>query len=58
MGSQVTSVLLIAQVIFYIEDFERFTQRRQTLLYSLFNAAQTASVPVGVIGVCRRMVCV
>ncbi|OQR68156.1 origin recognition complex subunit 4-like [Tropilaelaps mercedesae] len=42
--------------IFILDDFELFTQHRnQTLLYNLFDIAQSRQAPVAVVGLCCRL---
>ncbi|XP_022655547.1 origin recognition complex subunit 4-like isoform X2 [Varroa jacobsoni] len=42
--------------IFILDDFELFTQHRnQTLLYNLFDVAQSRQAPIAVIGLCCRL---
>lgn len=44
-------------VVIILEEFDRFTQlSRQTLLYNLFDLAQSSRTPLAVIGVTSRMV--
>lgn len=43
-------------VVIILEEFDRFTQvSRQTLLYNLFDLAQSSTTPLAVIGVTARM---
>lgn len=42
--------------IFILDDFELFTQHKnQTLLYNLFDVAQSRQAPIAVIGLCSRL---
>jgi len=44
-------------VIFFLDEFDLFSQHRnQTLLYNLFDVAQSAQAPICVVGVTVRMV--
>lgn len=43
-------------VVIILEEFDRFTQvSRQTLLYNLFDLAQSSRTPIAVVGVTSRM---
>lgn len=42
-------------VIFVVEEFEKFTVGKQTLLYNLFDLAHSASTPVCVMGVSLKI---
>lgn len=42
--------------IFILENFEKFTQHKsQTLLYNLFDVAQSQQAPIAVVGLCSRL---
>ena len=45
-------------MVFVLDEFDQFTKRpKQTLLYNLFDIAQSASVPIAVVGLTCREVC-
>ena len=45
-------------VVFVLDEFDLFAQHHnQTLLYNLFDVAQSAQAPISVIGLTTRLVC-
>ena len=45
-------------VVFVLDEFDMFAQHHnQTLLYNLFDVAQSAQAPICVIGLTTRLVC-